>query len=122
MNTKQNSAQDNSIAEYQFIIEEIDYMIASTTQLHESLNTVCERQLVFPNKELEKIRVGCRHQFHKIREFKHLLGNWRIELRFVPYKTEIKDYLFLLDDLESQTSNNIQLAAKLSEARANSTR
>ncbi|WNO11408.1 hypothetical protein [Teredinibacter sp. KSP-S5-2] len=117
MNTKQTSAQDSSIADYQFIIEEIDYMIASTTQLRESLNTVCQRQLAFPNKELEKIRVGCRHQFHKIREFKHLLGNWRIELRFVPYKTEIKDYLFLLDDLESQTSTNVQLAAKLAEAK-----
>ena len=100
--------------EYQHIIDDIDYMIVSVEQLKESLVSAVNNRDSYPESDITEFRKGYINQFHKIREYKRTLGELNQDKGLSILRSEIRDYLFVLDDLEMQATKTIGLASELS--------
>ncbi|WNO10512.1 hypothetical protein [Teredinibacter sp. KSP-S5-2] len=107
--TGSQAVEIRSNEEYQSIIDDVDYMIVSTHQLVESLRKAKKINKEFPSEEKKKVQLAYKNQAFKIREYKRLLGLWCRERGFGSLRTEIRDYLFVLDDLERKTSQTLSL-------------
>lgn len=110
---KINNVHQPDISEIHCIFDEIDYLVALTQQMEESLRNAYIQKVTFPSDELAKIRQNHTRHFHKIREFKRILGEYCQNFHYAQHRSEIRNYLHNLEELEIQTAANIGTAANL---------
>lgn len=105
-----NSVREHIGNEYDNAISTIDGMIVATNQLAESMIKAHTKRVAFHLAEIEKILKGNTEQWKQIQEFRALLTAWTAEHHLCESKSEIWDYLFVLDDLELRTKLILKMA------------